>query len=68
MVYFYNSMDAVLILSRYEGSSNVLSEAMACGTVVIINKCDELLKDSKNYQKKIVIDFEKIKMIMNTFF
>lgn len=58
MVSFYNAVDAILILSRYEGSSNVMAEAMACEANIIVNGADELVYDSRNYNKKKIINID----------
>lgn len=35
MIYYYNSSDVVLLTSKYEGSPNVIKEAMACNCPIV---------------------------------
>lgn len=48
---FYNLIDAVILPSRGEGCSNVVSEGLACGVPVILTKVGfhgEMLQDGEN--------------------
>jgi glycosyltransferase involved in cell wall biosynthesis len=65
MQLFYNAMDIIIIPSRFEGSSNVLAEAMACECIIVINKIDELIFDSISYSKLIIIDIDMEDTIHN---
>ena len=35
MLYYYNSSDVILLTSKYEGSPNVIKEAMACNCPIV---------------------------------
>ena len=50
MVYYYNSSDVVLLTSLWEGSPNVIKEAMACNIPIVslnIGDVNEIIKHTE---------------------
>lgn len=70
MVYYYNAADLLLLTSIYEGSPNVIKEAMVCNCPIVTTNVGDVKKVLKNTTNSYITSFndyeiyEKIKDVI----
>jgi glycosyltransferase involved in cell wall biosynthesis len=56
MVYYYNAADVLLMTSLYEGSPNVIKEAMACNCPIVSTDVGDVKEILKNILGTFIVD------------
>lgn len=56
MVYYYNAADVLLMTSLYEGSPNVIKEAMACNCPIVSTNVGDVKEIMKNIPGTFIVD------------
>lgn len=59
IVYYYNAADVVLLTSLWEGSPNVIKEAMACNAPIVSTDVGDVKHNLKGVNGCYVCDFNK---------